>query len=100
MTVEGVYEKSLRHALEYVHVVATRRGWGTGTLIVTFDAGRALGIYQEHSLSISIRDTDFAGIIEGVPHDWVEIGTGFIDPRFSQRIAALLSELEKKSMRS
>ena len=99
MTVEVVYEKSLRHALEYVHIVATRRGWDTGTLIVAFDEGRAPGIYQEHTLIISIRDTDFSVATEGIPHDWIEIGTGFIDSRFSQRLVALFSELDKKSMR-
>jgi len=98
MTVEVMYEKSLRHALEYVHIVAARRGWDTGTLIAAFDVGRVPGIYQEHTLIISIRDTHFSAATEGIPHDWVEIGTGFIDARFSQRIAALLSELEKKSM--
>ena len=99
MTVEVVYEKLLRHALEYVHIVATRRGWDTGTLIVAFDVGRAPGIYQQHTLTISLRDTGFSVATEGIPHEWIEIGTGFIDSRFSKRIAALFSELEKKSMR-
>lgn len=97
MTVEVVYEKSLRHALEYVHIVAIRRGWNTVTLVAAFDVGRVPGMYQEHTLTISIRDTHWSATTEGIPHDWVEIGTGFIDSRFSQRIAALLSDLEKKS---
>jgi hypothetical protein len=50
-------------------------------------------------LIISIRDTDFSVATEGIPHDWIEIGTGFIDSRFSQRLVALFSELDKKSMR-
>ena len=97
MTVEVVYQKSLRHALEFVHIVAARRGWDTGTLIAAFDVGRVPGIYQEHTLIISIRDTHLSVATAGIPHEWIEISTGFIDVRFSHRIAALLSELEKKS---
>jgi hypothetical protein len=97
MIVELAYEKSLRHGLEYVHIVAARRGWDTGTLIVSFDDGRVPGIYEEHTLIISIRDTHCSVSTAGIPHQWIEISTGFIDVRFSQRVAALLSELEKKS---
>jgi len=96
MTVEDEYGKSLRHALEYVYVVAARRGIDTGQLLVVIDAGRDPGIYQEHTLTISIRDAAFSVTAEGIPHDWIEIGTGFIDARLSQRIGPLLSELERK----
>jgi hypothetical protein len=96
MTVENEYAKSLRHALEYVYVVAARRGIDTGQLLVVIDAGRAPGIYQEHTLTISVRDTHLVVTAEGIPQDWLAIGTGFIDTRLSQRIAVLMSELEKK----
>jgi hypothetical protein len=96
MPVEDEYGKSLRHALEYVYVVAARRGLDTGQLLVAIDSGRDPGIYQEHTLTISVRNTAFSATAEGIPHDWIEIGTGFIDARLSQRMTALLSELEKK----
>lgn len=97
MTVEDMYVKSLRQALETVHIVAARSGWDIGRLVASFDDGRVPGISPEHTLTISIRDTNFSVTTEGIPHDWIEIGTNFIDSRFSRRIAALLAELEKKS---
>jgi len=97
MTVETTYEKSLRHALENVHIVAARRGWDIGRLVASFDDGRAPGIYPEHILTISIRDTQLSVTAENIPHEWMEIGTSLIDSRFSRRIVTLLSELENKS---
>ena len=96
MSVEDEYGKSLRHALDFVHVVAARRGLDTGQLLVAIDSGRDPGIYQEHTLNISIRNAAISVTTGGIPHEWIEIDTGFIDSRFSQRIAVLLSELEKK----
>ncbi len=96
MTVEDEYGNSLRHALEFVYVVAARRGLDTGQLLVAIDSGRNPGIYQEHTLMISVRGTSFSVTADGIPHDWIEIGTGFIDARLSQRIGVLLSELERK----
>jgi hypothetical protein len=96
MTVEEEYGKSLRHALEYVYVVVARRGLDTGQVLVAIDSGREPGIYREHTLTISVRNAALSVTAEGIPHDWIEIGTGFIDARLSQRIASLLSELEKK----
>lgn len=97
MTIDAAYEKSLRHALEHIHIVAARRGWDIGRLVASFDDGRVPAMYSEHTLTISIRDTQFSVTSAGIPHDWMEIGTSFIDSRFARRIAALLSELEKKS---
>jgi hypothetical protein len=96
MPVEDEYGKSLRHALEYVYVVAARRGLDTGQLLVAIDSGRNPRNYQEHTFTISVRNTAFSVTAEGIPHDWIEIGTGFIDARLSQRIGSLISELEKK----
>ena len=90
------YEKSLRLAAEYVHVVAARRGWETGQLLVAIDSAREPAIYQEHSISISVRNTGVAVTADGIPHDWIETSTGFIDTRFMHRIGILLFELEKK----
>ena len=95
MAAENDYEKSLRHTLEYAYVVAARRGLDTGQLLVTIDGERQPGIYQEHSLSISVRNTQLSVKSEGFPHEWIEIGTGFIDVRFSHLVTGLLAELEK-----
>ena len=97
MTVETPYEKALRQSVEHVHIVAARRGWDTGILVAEFDKGRPSHAYQEHTLTISIRGTHLSVSGVGIPHEWIEIGTGFIDSRFSQHIAALLGELERKS---
>ena len=97
MTVETPYEKSMRYAREHVHVVAARRGWDTSSLVAVFDEGRVPGIYSEHTLTISVRDTYLSAAASGIPHEWIEIGTGFIDLRFSQRIAMLFTELETKA---
>ena len=98
MSVEDLYEKSLRQGLEYVHIVAARRGWVGGMLVPAFDVGRVPGIYREHTLTISVAATFVS--TDGISHDWIEIGTGFIDSRFSRRVGALLSELERKLLRS
>ena len=34
---------------------------------------------------------------DGIPHELLTTGTGFIDTRFYRRIAALLSDLTKKA---
>lgn len=99
MTIDEEYAKSLRHAVEYVYVVAARRGLDTSKLAADIDHGREPGICQEHSLTISVRGTPLRVTAEGIPHDWITIGTGFIDTRYSQRIAFLLSELEKEWVR-
>jgi len=93
------YEHLLSNALEDVFVVAARRGIDTRRLSATFDADRGPGPHQEHTLSIFVRDTPLVVIGYGIPHAWLSIGTGYIDSRFSQQIAALLSDLEKKAKR-
>ena len=90
------YDRSLRHALDYVHVVAARRGWEPNQILVDIDSGRAPAIYKEHTVSVSVRNASVTVTAEGIPHEWIETGTGFVDTRFSQRIGILLSELEKK----
>jgi hypothetical protein len=99
MTTEERYAKSMRHALEYVYVVAVRRGLDIGQFVAEFDVGRDPGFYQQYILTISVRDSRILVTANDIPHDWLEIGTGFIDTRFSQRIAFLLSELENEWVR-
>lgn len=89
------YEQVLGNALEDGFVVAVRHGLDTGLLAAKFDADRDPGPHQEHTLMISVRDTALAVIADGIPHDWISTGTGFIDVRFSRRIAVMLSDLER-----
>ena len=99
MSTQEQYEQVLRDAVEDVFVVAVRRGLDTRQLAAEFDAGRGPGPHQEHTLTISVRDTSLAVTADGVPHEWLSTGTGYIDSRFSRQIATLLSELEKKAQR-
>jgi hypothetical protein len=94
------YEQVLRDALEDVFVVAARRGIDTGQLLAEFDASRGPGPHHEHTLTISARDTSLAVTAHGIPHEWLSTGTGYIDTRFSRRIAGLLSDLEKQAQRA
>lgn len=99
MSVEEPYEQVLRDALENVFVVAVRRGLDLQRLAAEFDAHRVPGPHQEHILTISLRDTSLAVTAESIPHEWLSMGTGFIDTRFSRRIEDLLSELERHAQR-
>jgi hypothetical protein len=91
------YERVLRDSLEDVFVVATRQGLDTGQLTAEFDADRAPGPHQVHTLTISVRYTSLAVTVDDIPHEWLTTGTGFIDTRFFRRMAALLSDLAKKA---
>ena len=99
MSTQEKYEQVLRDAVEDVFVVAVRRGLYIGQLAAEFDADRGPGPHQEHTLTISVRDTSLAVTADGVPHQWLSTGTGYIDSRFSRQIATLLAELEKKAQR-
>ncbi|MBI3527269.1 MAG: hypothetical protein HY067_04800 [Betaproteobacteria bacterium] len=93
------YEHLLSNALEDVFVIAARRGIDTRQLAAAFDAERGPGLHQEHTLTISVRDTPLVVTAYGIPHTWLSIDTGYIDSRFSQQIAVLLSDLERKAQR-
>lgn len=97
MSTQEKYEQVLRDAVEDVFVVAVRRGLDIRQLAADFDAGRGPGPHQEHTLTISVRDTSLAVTADGVPHEWLSMGTGYIDSRFSRQIATLLSDLEKNA---
>jgi hypothetical protein len=96
MATRELYEKVLRDALEDVFVVAAKQGLDTGQLTAAFDAARGPGPHQIHTLTISVRDTSLAVTADDIPHEWLSIGTGFIDTRLFRRSAALLSDLAKK----
>jgi hypothetical protein len=97
MLAQKPYEQVLRHALEDVFVIVAREGLDTGRITAEFDAGRGPGPHQEHTLTISVRDTSFAVTADGIPNEWLSADTGFIDTRFARRIAAMLYDLAKKA---
>ena len=99
MSSQERYEQELRSALEDVFVVAVRRGLDTRQLAAEFDADRGPGPHQQHTLTIAVRDTSIGVTGDGISHEWLSTGTGYIDNRFSRRIAAQLSVLEKKAQR-
>jgi hypothetical protein len=99
MPAQDKYQKLLRNALEDVFVVAARRGLDTEQLAAEFDADRGPGPHQQHTLTVSVRETSLSLTADDIPHEWLSIGTGYIDSRFSRRIAALLSDLAKKAER-
>ena len=37
---------------------------------------------------------------DNIPHEWLGMGTGYIDMRFSKRIAALLQELNQLAQKA
>jgi hypothetical protein len=90
------YEQVLRDALEDVFVVAARQAMDTGLLTAEFDVGRDAGPHQEHTLTVTLRDSSIAVTADSIPHEWLSMGTGYIDTRFSKLIARLLQDLEKK----
>ena len=98
MSAQEPHEQVLRDALEDVFVIAAGRGIDTGQLVAEFDADRGPGPHQERTLMISLLDTSLP-VTVGVPREWLSTGTEFIDSSFSQRIAALLSGLERKARR-
>jgi hypothetical protein len=91
------YELVLRHAAEDIAVIATRYGINSRHLLVAFDLGREPGRHEEHTVTITIRDTDIAVTAEGIPHYWLGAGTGFIDTRLSRRIGPALIQLDNKA---
>jgi hypothetical protein len=91
------YERLISRAMEDIGSLATRYGVNSRHLVIAFDVGREPAHYNEHTVTISIRDSDIAVTAEGIPHDWLGAGTGFIDVRLSRRIGPLLLQLDHKA---
>jgi len=91
------YDEALRRAVEDIAVLATRYGINSRHLLIEFDVGRQPQSYNEHTLTISVRDSGLFVTATGIPHHWLAVGTGFIDTRLSRRIGPLLLELENKA---
>ena len=85
------YELVMRDAKDSVFLVAVRQAIDTRLLVVEFDAGQESGPRQEHTLTISLRETSLAVKADGIPHDWLPVGTGFIDTRFSRLVSGQLA---------
>ena len=93
----GSYEQVLRDAAEDVCVLALRNAIDPGHLLIEFDANRASGRYRVHTLTISLRDSEISATADNVPHEWLSMGTGFIDVRLSRVAQMLLAEIEKRA---
>ena len=92
------YEQALRDAIEQINVIAVRGGVDAGHILIEFDADRGPGPYTEHTLTISVRNSDIIVTATHVPHTWLATGTGFIDTRLSRLAHTLLTELDKKAL--
>ncbi|MEO8005437.1 MAG: hypothetical protein ABI771_11065 [Betaproteobacteria bacterium] len=84
-------------ALEHVYIFALRRGIEAGVLMASFDVDRGPGPHSEHTLTLAVRESGIVVAGQAIPHDWLSVGTSFIDVRYSKRIADLLQELENKA---
>jgi len=91
------YEEVLSRALEDIAVIGTRYGINSRHLLIAFDVGRQPARYNEHSVTISIRNSDMSVTADGIPHHWLGVATGFVDTRLSRRIGPLLLQLEAKA---
>jgi hypothetical protein len=94
---QELYEQVLSDAIEHVFIAAVRNAMDTRLLAAEFDAGRGPGPHAVHTLTVSLRDADISVSAHDIPHEWLSMGTGYIDTRFSKRIAALLQELNNKA---
>jgi hypothetical protein len=94
------YELVMRDAKDSVFLVAVRQAIDTRLLVVEFDAGQDPGPHQEHTLTISVRDTSLAVKADSIPHEWLPVSTGFIDTRFSRLVSGQLADLVKKAQKT
>jgi hypothetical protein len=90
------YESVMRDAKETVFVIAARRGIDTGRIDVHIDAGLGPGSHQIHVLVISVRGAPYSVSHRNIGHEWLAVGTGFINGRFAKLVTALLNELTAK----
>ena len=97
---QKLYDQVLSDAVEHVFIYALRHAIDTGLLVAEFDAGRGPGPHLEHTLTVAVRDSEISVTAHDIPHEWLSMGTGFLDTRFSHRIATLLQELEKKAQQA
>ena len=97
---QKLYEQILNDAVEHVFIFAMRRGLDTRLLAARFDVDRGPGPHADHTLTIAVRDSEISATADAIPHEWLSVGTAYIDIRFSKCIAALLQELDKKAQQA
>jgi len=95
--VEERYGWVMRDAKEDVFLMAVRRAIDTRLITVEFDAGRGPGQFSEHTLTISMKGATLSVSDHTISHDWLPVGTGLVDTRFSRVVAALLMDLAAKA---
>jgi hypothetical protein len=94
---QKLYEQVMQDAVDVLFVFAVRRGIDISAITAEFDAGRGPGPHAEHTLTIAAPDSRISVTVPAIPHDWLCVGTSYIDVRLSKCVAALLQELEKKT---
>jgi hypothetical protein len=94
---EKLYEQVMHDAVDVLFVFAVRRGIDINAITAEFDVDLGPGPHAEHTLTLTARDSGISVISPAIPHDWLCVGTSYIDVRLSKYIAALLQELEKKA---
>ena len=91
------YDEALSRAVEDIAIIATRYGINSRNLAIGFDVGRKPARYNEHTITISIRNSDLSVTADGIPHHWLGVATGFVDTRLSRRIGPLLLQLQNQA---
>jgi hypothetical protein len=94
---QRLYEQIMHDAVDVLFVFAVRRGINISEIAAEFDVGRGPGPHSEHTLTLTALDSKISVTAPTIPHDWLCVGTSYIDVRLSKCIAVLLQELEKKA---
>ena len=98
---QQLYQQVLNDAVEHVFIYAVRRAMDTRMLTAEFDTGRGPGPHSSHTLTVAVRDSEVSVTALDIPHEWLSMGTDYIDTRFSKRIAVIRQEeLDKKAQQA
>ena len=97
---QELYAQVLRRAKDVVDVVAARHTLDTRRLKVEFDVNEGPGPHEQHTLTISVRDSAVAVSAREIPHNWLSVNTGFVDTRFSKLVSNHLIELHKEAKKA
>ena len=94
------YAQVMRRAKDVVDVVAARHTIDTRRLKIEFDVNGGPAPHEQHTLTMSLRDSTVAVSAGQIPHDWLSVDTGFVDTRFSKLVSNLLIELHKEAKKA
>ena len=75
-TTTEIYETIMQDAKEDILLMAVRREMDTRLINVEFDADRDPGPHLEHTLRISVRNSDIYVSHDNIPHEWLPVSTG------------------------